>query len=72
MFNLDLMNIDFKTTKNLNQDIEKRLHRVKINLSGNTTNCPYSKDCNTSEICSRCNVFYEKCSKNEQFRIKSF
>ena len=56
-----------KTAEEPNQGIEKRLHRVLIKLDGYKATCPYSKDCNSSEDCSRCNEFYNKCSKYKEF-----
>lgn len=42
-------------------DVEKRLHRVKIELDNENVNCPVSKECKEASNCDRCNVFYEKC-----------
>ncbi|MFX1375150.1 MAG: hypothetical protein ACFFA0_05005 [Promethearchaeota archaeon] len=57
------MKLDPKTAEELNYEREKRLHRVMIKLNGDNLNCPYSKYCDSSENCSRCNDFYAKCSK---------
>jgi len=43
-------------------EIEKRLHRVKIDLDLKNIACPQSKNCQDAENGSRCNIFFEKCS----------
>ena len=47
-------------------EIEKRLHRVKINLDKKVLNCPNSKKCNKATNCERCNKYYLKCSKYKE------
>ncbi len=49
--------------KEMNLEIEKRLHRVTIKLDKNNIKCPKSKICIEAENCGRCNEFYTKCSK---------
>ena len=46
----------------MNIEVEKRLHRVMIKLTIGYVKCPYSKQCTYSEICNRCNIYYDKCS----------
>jgi len=55
----------------MENNIEKRLHRVMIKLEKSNVRCPYSKSCYSSETCSRCNVFYTKCSKFKEFNLNS-
>jgi len=43
-------------------EIEKRLHRVKINLEKKDINCPYSKKCDKATNCERCNNYFKKCT----------
>ena len=46
----------------MRDNIEKRLHRVRILLQKGNAKCPYSNDCVKVTNCYRCNIFYEKCS----------
>lgn len=46
----------------MRNEIEKRLHRVKIKLDEADVKCPNSKYCSIAENSYRCNEFYEKCS----------
>jgi hypothetical protein len=46
----------------MGDDIEKRLHRVRIKLNNVKLKCPFSKRCNMRETSYRCNQFYEKCT----------
>jgi len=50
----------------MRDEIEKRLHRVKIILHKDEINCPYSRTCNKAVNAKRCNNFYEKCSVYKQ------
>ncbi len=43
-------------------NIERRLHRVKIELDKSHIKCIHSKDCDEAANCDRCNEYYEKCS----------
>lgn len=45
----------------MKEDIEKRLHRVKIELKKGEIRCPHSKDCKSAENAPRCNTFFRKC-----------
>ena len=48
--------------------MEKRLHRVKIELDKNKKlNCQFSKSCNEAEYSYRCNNFFQKCAKFKGF-----
>ncbi len=51
----------------MNNEIEKRLHRVKIKLDKTNILCPYSKVCLSAENGNRCNDFYLKCTKFSDF-----
>lgn len=51
----------------MDKDIEKRLHRVMIKLDRREIECPYSKYSDIAENCTRCNQFYDKCSKYNDF-----
>ncbi|TXT62692.1 MAG: hypothetical protein BAJALOKI3v1_520022 [Promethearchaeota archaeon] len=46
----------------MNDRVEKRLHRVKIQLKGADIKCPYSNECGKSIDGKRCNKFYKKCA----------
>ena len=46
----------------MRDEIEKRLHRVKIALDKSDIICPISKNCDTATNCDRCNIFFKKCS----------
>ncbi len=46
----------------MRNEIEKRLHRVKITLDKSDIKCPYSQDCDKAANARRCNDFYAKCS----------
>lgn len=46
----------------MNDDVEKRLHRVQIQLNKEEIKCPYSLKCPKSVDGKRCNFFYKKCS----------
>ncbi len=46
----------------MKNEIEKRLHRVKIKLDKRNITCPSAKDCIIAENCNRCNTFYNKCA----------
>ncbi|MBD3211791.1 MAG: hypothetical protein GF311_04210 [Candidatus Lokiarchaeota archaeon] len=46
----------------MNNSVEKRLHRVKIQLSDSDINCPYSNECGKSIDGKRCNKYYKKCA----------
>jgi len=48
--------------KILRNEVENRLHRVKITLNKKEIACPYSQQCNKAEGGARCNNYYEKCS----------
>ena len=52
-------------------NIEKRLHRVKIELDKSTVLCKFSNSCDLAENCKRCNEFFSKCVKFKQFSIDS-
>ena len=43
-------------------EIEKRLHRVKINLDKKDINCPYVRNCDKAANCERCNTYFKKCT----------
>ncbi len=51
----------------MENNIEKRLHRVMIKLDRRDVKCLYSKYCDSAENCTRCDQFYEKCSKYNDF-----
>ena len=51
----------------MENNIEKRLHRVMIKLDRRDVKCPYSKCCDITENCNRCKQFYKKCSKYTDF-----
>ena len=55
----------------MENNIEKRLHRVMIKLDRRDVKCLYSKCCDITENCSRCNKFYKKCSKYDNFNSDS-
>jgi len=65
------MKSDANTKEELSHEIERRLHRVMIKLEKINVRCPYSKNCYSSENCSRCNVFFDKCSKFKEFNLNS-
>ena len=47
----------------MRSEIEKRLHRVKINLSSlNGIRCNHASLCDKAQKCERCNTFFRKCS----------
>ena len=49
-------------------EMEKRLHRVKIELDENRLiMCQFAKRCNKAENSFGCNSFYHKCSKFKDF-----
>jgi len=50
--------------------IEKRLHRVKIELDKSTVLCKFSNACDLAESCKRCNEFFIKCVKFKEFTKK--
>lgn len=50
----------------MKEEIEKRLHRVKINFKNEDINCPYSNICNKATYGKRCNTFFKKCSIYQQ------
>ena len=45
----------------MRENIEKRLHRVKIAFEHKEIMCPLSKNCSQAENCKRCDDFYKKC-----------
>jgi len=48
--------------------MEKRLHRVKIELDENKPiKCQFAKGCSKAENSYRCNSFYQKCPKFKDF-----
>ncbi len=52
----------------LRLEMEKRLHRVIINLDENKKiNCQFAKICYKAEISYRCNNFFQKCAKFKGF-----
>jgi hypothetical protein len=51
----------------MDNEIEKRLHRVMITLEKGNVMCPYSKECLRAETCGRCNDFYQKCALFHDF-----
>jgi len=51
-----------KSVKIMRNEIEKRLHRVKITLNKNKIVCPRSEHCNKAESGARCDIYFEKCS----------
>jgi len=65
------MKSEVKRVEELSHKIERRLHRVMIKLEKSNVRCPYSKICHSSENCSRCNMFYAKCSKFKEFNLNS-
>ena len=50
----------------MRDEIEKRLHRVKISLDKSEIKCPFSKKCDKAANCDRCNLFFEKCNIYKQ------
>jgi hypothetical protein len=52
----------------LSYDIEKRLHRVKIEMNNRNIKCEYAKACSEAENSYRCNEFYQKCTKYKRFK----
>ena len=46
----------------LRDDVEKRLHRVKIAFNKIEIKCKYANQCSKAENCDRCNKFYLKCT----------
>ena len=60
-----------KALEELSHEIEMRLHRVMIKLDSKNIKCPYSKNCNSSQNCSRCNEFYTKCWKFKEHNLNS-
>ena len=57
--------------KNIKYEIERRLHRVKIELVKKVVRCPISKKCDIPENSYRCNIFYQKCTKFIEFNPKA-
>lgn len=51
----------------MRSNIEKRLHRVKIELEKKEVTCNYGNLCDTAENSERCNHFYFKCVKFKEF-----
>ena len=51
----------------MRSNIEKRLHRVKIELEKKDVVCIYGTLCDTAENSERCNIFYSKCVKFTEF-----
>ncbi len=51
----------------MKNEIEKRLHRVKIELDKKDVKCRFSKSCDIAESSSRCNYFYHKCTRFKDF-----
>ena len=47
----------------MRNEIENRLHRVKIELEKKEVECPHMKECESVENSFRCNIFYQKCTK---------
>lgn len=45
----------------MRENVEKRLHRVKIEPSQEDVSCPHSGFCRKAQNCLRCNEFYRKC-----------
>ncbi|OLS20510.1 MAG: hypothetical protein HeimC3_40240 [Candidatus Heimdallarchaeota archaeon LC_3] len=52
-------------------EIERRLHRVKIELDKKVVRCHFSKECDIPENSYRCNLFYQKCTKFIKFNLKA-
>ena len=52
----------------MRSEIEKRLHRVKVNfILNDDIKCTQSLICDKAENCSRCNEYYLKCSEFGKF-----
>ncbi|MEJ2279576.1 MAG: hypothetical protein P8Y70_17815 [Candidatus Lokiarchaeota archaeon] len=56
----------------MRNEVEKRLHRVKINLKSENVKCPKSFNCNKEKSYNRCNIFFQKCSEFKKFKKKGF
>ncbi len=54
----------------MNNEIERRLHRVMFKLDRHDIRCPYSTECIKSENCNRCNLYFHKCAKYKDFDSK--
>ena len=52
----------------MRNDIEKRLHRVKIHFKGTNVKCDFSKQCDVAQEGDRCNLYYTKCSNYLHFK----
>jgi len=46
----------------MRNDVEKRLHRVKINFDKKDIKCPNSRSCDKAVYCERCNGYFKKCT----------
>jgi hypothetical protein len=55
----------------MRNEMQKRLHRVKIKLDKKKVICPYTGRCLNAENCSRCNEFFSKCAKFADFISES-
>lgn len=56
----------------MRSEIEKRLHRVKIDDSSlNRIRCNYASICDKAQNCKRCNDFFLKCSEYKTFNLKT-
>lgn len=50
----------------MRDEVDKRLHRVKISLNTEEVDCPYSSNCKKASNEKRCNLYYKKCSLYKQ------
>lgn len=52
----------------MRSEIERRLHRVKVNLITNDKiKCSQRELCDKAENCARCNEYYMKCGEFKKF-----
>ena len=52
-------------------EFEKRLHRVMIRIfSTHDIRCNYASKCEKAQNCERCNNFFLKCNKYQNFKTK--
>ncbi len=65
------MTFNLLSLNKMRLNIEKRLHRVKIELDRKNVKCSYSNTCDMAENCERCNSFYRKCNKFKDYSTKS-